>query len=93
MGNAISETDISMELVKVAKEVHLSAKSLDSIYERLPKFSSKHDHMHLNPQVYLSIYLYTHIHSYLYELLFSCNQKSHVEAFMYFDVGKIHATS
>ncbi|CAL5362337.1 unnamed protein product [Camellia sinensis] len=48
VGNFMSGQDISMELVDVAKEVHLSAKSLD-ISEGLSKFISKHDNIHLHP--------------------------------------------
>ncbi|PSS07952.1 Flavin-containing monooxygenase FMO GS-OX-like [Actinidia chinensis var. chinensis] len=51
VGSFVSGRDISMELLKVAKEIHLSAKSLDDLYEGLPKFISKHDNMHLHPQI------------------------------------------
>ncbi|XP_028065419.1 LOW QUALITY PROTEIN: flavin-containing monooxygenase FMO GS-OX-like 8, partial [Camellia sinensis] len=50
VGNFMSGQDISMELVDVAKEVHLSAKSLD-ISEGLSKFISKHDNIHLHPVI------------------------------------------
>ncbi|GFZ03542.1 flavin-binding monooxygenase family protein [Actinidia rufa] len=51
VGSFVSGRDISMELLKMAKEIHLSAKSLDDLYEGLPKFISKHDNMHLHPQI------------------------------------------
>ncbi|KAF5730176.1 putative dimethylaniline monooxygenase [Tripterygium wilfordii] len=50
IGNSLSGQDISMELVEVAKEVHLSAKSL-GISQGLSKVISKHDNLHLHPQV------------------------------------------
>ncbi|CAK7323256.1 unnamed protein product [Dovyalis caffra] len=50
VGNSLSGQDISMELVEVAKEVHLSAKSLN-ITEGLSKVISKHDNLHLHPQI------------------------------------------
>ncbi|GAV68483.1 FMO-like domain-containing protein [Cephalotus follicularis] len=50
VGNSLSGQDISMELVEVAKEVHLSAKSLD-ITEGLSKVISKNANLHLHPQV------------------------------------------
>ncbi|KAJ6387160.1 hypothetical protein OIU78_016969 [Salix suchowensis] len=50
VGNSLSGQDISMELVEVAKEVHLSAKSLN-ITEGLSKVISKHDNLHLRPQI------------------------------------------
>lgn len=52
VGNSLSGQDISMELVEVAKEVHLSAKSLN-ITEGLSKVISKRENLHLHPQVYL----------------------------------------
>lgn len=52
VGNSLSGQDISMELVDVAKEVHLSSKSLD-ITEGLSKVISKHDNLHLRSQAYL----------------------------------------
>ncbi|KAF6171742.1 hypothetical protein GIB67_007263 [Kingdonia uniflora] len=48
--NSLSGTDISMELVDVGKEVHLSAKTLD-ISEGLSKVISKHHNLHFHPQV------------------------------------------
>ncbi|KAI3884336.1 hypothetical protein MKX03_006814 [Papaver bracteatum] len=51
VGNSLSGTDISMELVGVAKKIHLSAKSLE-ITEGLSKVLSKHKkHLLLHPQV------------------------------------------
>uniref|UniRef100_A0A5B7BLT6 Flavin-containing monooxygenase n=1 Tax=Davidia involucrata TaxID=16924 RepID=A0A5B7BLT6_DAVIN len=50
IGNSLSGQDISMELVDVAKEIHLSAKSLD-VSEGLSKVLSKHDNLHLRPQI------------------------------------------
>ncbi|TKY55054.1 Flavin-containing monooxygenase FMO GS-OX 8 [Spatholobus suberectus] len=50
VGNSFSGQEISMELVKVAKEVHLSSKSLD-IYDGLSKLISKHENFHLHPQI------------------------------------------
>ncbi|XP_010483795.1 PREDICTED: flavin-containing monooxygenase FMO GS-OX-like 8 [Camelina sativa] len=50
VGCSISGQDISIELVKVAKEVHLSAKSLD-IPPGLSKVISKHQNFHLHLQI------------------------------------------
>lgn len=50
MGNSLSGQDISMELVNVAKEIHLSSKSLH-VSEGLSKVISKHDNLHLHPIV------------------------------------------
>ncbi|KAL0736343.1 hypothetical protein Bca4012_012553 [Brassica carinata] len=50
VGNSMSGQDISMELVEVAKEVHLSAKSLD-ISSGLSKVISKHQNLLLHPQI------------------------------------------
>jgi len=50
VGNFLSGQEISMELVKVAKEVHLSSKSL-IIFEGLSKVISKNENFHLRPQV------------------------------------------
>ncbi|KAK6920934.1 Flavin monooxygenase-like [Dillenia turbinata] len=50
VGNSYSGTDISMELVDVAKEIYLSAKSLD-VTEGLSKVISKHENLHLRPQI------------------------------------------
>ncbi|KAB2000025.1 hypothetical protein ES319_D12G203400v1 [Gossypium barbadense] len=51
VGNSLSGQDISMEIVKVAKEVYLSAKSLEVITEGLSKVISKHRNLHLYPQI------------------------------------------
>jgi hypothetical protein len=48
-----------MELVEVAKEVHLSAKSLN-ITEGLSKVISKHENLHLHPQVILLFFFFFH---------------------------------
>ncbi|PSR95787.1 Flavin-containing monooxygenase FMO GS-OX-like [Actinidia chinensis var. chinensis] len=50
VGNSLSGQDISMELVYVAKHIYLSAKSLD-ISEGLSKVISKHQNLHLCPQI------------------------------------------
>ncbi|XP_020227320.1 flavin-containing monooxygenase FMO GS-OX-like 8 [Cajanus cajan] len=50
IGNSFSGQEISLELVKVAKEVHLSSKIVD-IYEGLSKVISKHDNFHFHPQI------------------------------------------
>ncbi|XP_057951648.1 flavin-containing monooxygenase FMO GS-OX-like 9 [Malania oleifera] len=50
VGNSYSGQDLSMELVEVAKEIHLSAKSL-TISEGLCKVIAKHDKLHLRPQI------------------------------------------
>ncbi|XP_034673602.1 flavin-containing monooxygenase FMO GS-OX-like 9 [Vitis riparia] len=50
VGNSLSGQDISMELVDVAKEIHLSAKSLE-ISEGLAKVISKHDSLHLHLEI------------------------------------------
>ncbi|WCJ35891.1 Flavin-binding monooxygenase family protein [Euphorbia peplus] len=50
VGNSLSGQDISMELVDVAKEVHLSSKSLD-ISPGLSKVIAKHQNLDLRPQI------------------------------------------
>lgn len=50
IGNSLSGQDISIELVDVAKEVHLSAKTLD-ISNGLSKVLSKNSSLHIHPQV------------------------------------------
>ncbi|XP_044487163.1 flavin-containing monooxygenase FMO GS-OX-like 9 [Mangifera indica] len=50
IGNSLSGQDISMEVAGVAKEVHLSAKSLD-ISEGLSKVLAKHKNLHLHPVI------------------------------------------
>jgi len=52
VGNSLSGQDISIELVEVAKEVHMSSRSLN-ISEGLSKVISKHANFHLHPQVLL----------------------------------------
>lgn len=51
VGNSFSGQDIAIELVGVAKEIHISSRSLSSITEGLSKVISKHDTLHLHPQV------------------------------------------
>lgn len=55
VGNSLSGQDISLELVSVAKEVHLSAKSLQ-ISEGLTKVIYKYQNLHIQLQV-----LYMHV--------------------------------
>lgn len=50
VGNSFSGQDISMEIAGVAREVHLSAKSLD-ITEGLSKVLDKHHNLYLRPQI------------------------------------------
>ncbi|MED6194354.1 hypothetical protein PIB30_027741 [Stylosanthes scabra] len=50
VGNSFSGQDISLELVKVAKEVYLSSRSLN-ITEGLSNVLSKHENFHLHPQI------------------------------------------
>ena len=50
VGCSQSGQDLSMELVEVAKDVYLSTKSL-KITEGLSKVISKHENLHLRPQV------------------------------------------
>ncbi|XP_028753629.1 flavin-containing monooxygenase FMO GS-OX-like 9 [Neltuma alba] len=50
VGNSLSGQDISIELVEVAKEVHLSSRSLN-ISEGLSKVISKHKNLLLHPQI------------------------------------------
>ncbi|KAL0318726.1 UNVERIFIED_CONTAM: Flavin-containing monooxygenase FMO GS-OX-like 9 [Sesamum angustifolium] len=50
VGNSLSGQDISMELVNVAKQIHLSAKSL-TISEGLSKVISKYHNLYLHPQI------------------------------------------
>nr|GMC71980.1 flavin-containing monooxygenase FMO GS-OX-like 9 [Ipomoea batatas] len=51
VGNSLSGQDISMELVNVAKEVHLSCKHPDNISQGLSKVISKHANLHIQPQI------------------------------------------
>ncbi|XP_022736309.1 flavin-containing monooxygenase FMO GS-OX-like 9 [Durio zibethinus] len=50
VGSSLSGQDISMEIVEVAKEVYISARSLD-ITEGLSKVISKHHNLHLHPMI------------------------------------------
>ncbi|KAG5522769.1 hypothetical protein RHGRI_034797 [Rhododendron griersonianum] len=50
VGNSLSGQDISMELVDVAKDIYLSAKSTD-VSEGLSRVISKHENLHLCPQI------------------------------------------
>ncbi|MED6194352.1 hypothetical protein PIB30_027740 [Stylosanthes scabra] len=49
VGTSASGQDISLELLKVAKEVHMCSRSL--ISEGLSKVISKHENFHLHPQI------------------------------------------
>ncbi|KZV56541.1 flavin-containing monooxygenase FMO GS-OX-like 9-like [Dorcoceras hygrometricum] len=51
VGSSLSGQDISMELVDVAKKIHLSAKSSLTISQGLSKVISKYDNLHLHPQI------------------------------------------
>ncbi|CAI8596264.1 unnamed protein product [Vicia faba] len=51
VGNSFSGQDIAIELVGVAKEIHISSRSLNTITEGLSKVISKHDTLHLHPQI------------------------------------------
>ena len=53
MGSSQSGQDISLELVEVAKETHISTRSMDTITEGLSKVIKKHQNLHLQPQVRL----------------------------------------
>ncbi|XP_058194926.1 flavin-containing monooxygenase FMO GS-OX-like 9 isoform X1 [Rhododendron vialii] len=50
VGNSLSGQDISMELVDVAKDIYLSAKSTD-VSVGLSRVISKHENLHLCPQI------------------------------------------
>nr|XP_029124333.1 flavin-containing monooxygenase FMO GS-OX-like 9 isoform X2 [Elaeis guineensis] len=50
VGSSVSGQDISLELVSVAKEVHISSKSLE-ISEGLSKVISKYPNLHLHLQI------------------------------------------
>lgn len=50
VGNSFSGHDISIDLVGVANEVHMSSRSLN-ISEGLSKVISKYDNFHLHPQI------------------------------------------
>lgn len=51
VGNSYSGQDIAIELVGIAKEVHISSRSLDTITEGFSKVISKHETLHLHPQI------------------------------------------
>ncbi|CAI0395080.1 unnamed protein product [Linum tenue] len=51
VGNSLSAQDISMELAGVAKEVHISSRSQKNLMEGFSKVISKHEKLHLRPQV------------------------------------------
>ncbi|CAI0395051.1 unnamed protein product [Linum tenue] len=51
VGNSLSAQDISMELAGVAKEVHISSRSQKNFMEGFSKVISKHEKLHLRPQV------------------------------------------
>lgn len=51
VGNSQSGQDISLELVEVAKEIHISIRSINSVTEGLSKVIQKHPNLHLQPQV------------------------------------------
>lgn len=78
VGDSLSGQDISMELVDIAKEVHLSAKSLDNISEGLSKVISKYEKLHLHPQVGIS-------HFELIASFFPKTVESNVKVRVYFD--------
>ncbi|PON68904.1 Flavin monooxygenase FMO [Parasponia andersonii] len=50
VGNSLSGQDLSMELVEVVKDVYLSSRSMN-ISEGLSKVISKHQNLHLRPQI------------------------------------------
>lgn len=75
VGIANSGQDIAMELVKMAKEVHLSAKSAD-ICEGLSNVISKHDNIHFHLEVNSSFH---HIIHFVYSL----NHEMCVATYMY----------
>lgn len=56
VGNSFSGHDISIDLVGVANEVHMSSRSLN-ISEGLSKVISKYDNFHLHPQVKINIFI------------------------------------
>ncbi|CAI0395088.1 unnamed protein product [Linum tenue] len=51
VGNSLSAQDISMELAGVAKEVHISSRSQKNLMEGFSKVISKHEKLHLRPQI------------------------------------------
>ncbi|KAI5648241.1 hypothetical protein M9H77_34246 [Catharanthus roseus] len=50
VGNSLSGQDISLELVNVAKEIHLSSRNMN-ISQGLSKVISKYSNLHLHPQI------------------------------------------
>ncbi|TYJ98915.1 flavin-containing monooxygenase FMO GS-OX-like 9 [Cucumis melo var. makuwa] len=51
VGNSQSGQDISLDLIEVAKEIHLSTKSLDTVTQGLSKVIQKYQNLHLQPQI------------------------------------------
>ncbi|CAK9312252.1 unnamed protein product [Citrullus colocynthis] len=51
VGNSQSGQDISLDLIEVAKEIHLSTKSINTITEGLSKVIQKYQNLHLQPQI------------------------------------------
>ncbi|XP_038895120.1 flavin-containing monooxygenase FMO GS-OX-like 9 isoform X1 [Benincasa hispida] len=51
VGNSQSGQDISLDLIEVAKEIHLSTKSINTITQGLSKVIQKYENMHLEPQI------------------------------------------
>ncbi|KAF8389756.1 hypothetical protein HHK36_024275 [Tetracentron sinense] len=77
IGNSISGRDISMELVDIAKEIHLSAKSLE-ISEGLSKVISKHENLHIHPRVLTPYPYLSYIHLYVHTLIDSLHEDGRV---------------
>lgn len=50
VGKSLSGQDLSMEIVEVAKDVYISTRS--NVSEGLSKVISKHDNLHLRPEVF-----------------------------------------
>lgn len=57
VGNSQSGQDISLDLIEVAKEIHLSTKSINTITEGLSKVIQKYQNLHLQPQVIINLLL------------------------------------
>ena len=55
VGNSLSGQDLSMEIVEVAKDVYICARSMDTMTEGLSKVIAKHHNLHLRPQVAVSL--------------------------------------
>ncbi|CAI0431609.1 unnamed protein product [Linum tenue] len=51
VGNSLSGQDLSMELAGVAKEVHISARSQNTLTEGFSTVISKYENLHLRPQI------------------------------------------